>query len=594
MTDAAYHWTESTCWELPFFGLPSRIPWPNDIPDEVANRNPFEMEHLLDAIDKMGDAPGEPWASFSDAAEVLEELSEALEDSEIAQATELIEKFDSLHPGTAFSLYHLGMIARLEGREDDALKLYREAATKTTKVPALWNNVGMLLAMRGERDEAIEAFKRVLEMMPRDATALEGLAQLRAIVKVVRDPNDPASVSYIDIPTYEKHMLQQLNGATQNAPKLLEHGEQLLRDGLVPELGLQAIERAAQLQPGDPRTLMSLVMARKVSGQKEKAREAITSYTEKFPEDPRGFFQLAQLRSEEENKDAERVALEKVLELDPNAQPAIAIYFDLSPTEHDPEKEQALTDFAAQRQSWMAFLLASDLARRRGDSRTSLKWAERAHEVNPDAEEVLLQYASAIGEARDFAKLASVIKPRVESGKFSKRLDWAYAHVLQQLGLTKDAVGVLKKAASGQDVPEEFKQQVATTLDAWAGFITGCGVPLEVHQTGFLIRPMLLTLDDGDGGVVLQAGVPLPASASFPWRATSAEARVPLQQGQHVGSTEVRALGTFMVRDIQPKPDGRTTIDCHVTAQREGAIHFRATQDGRKLRVGWKPPTTAR
>lgn len=595
MSEAPYRWIESTSWELPFFGLPTRIPWPNDVPDEVANRTPFEMEHVLDAIDKMGDQPGEPWASFRDAADVLDDLAEALEDTEVARATELINQFEERFPGTAFALYHLGMIARLEGREDDALKLYREAATKTTKVPALWNNVGILLAMRGERDEAIAAFKRVLEINPRDATALESLAQLRAIVKVVRDPKDPTSVSYVDIATYGKHMIQQLNSVGNKPEELLKIGGQLLNDGLVPELGFQAIERAAQLQPNDQHALMALASACSMGGKKEKARETLTRYTELFPQDPRGYFSLAQLCSEDENDEAETAALEKVLELDPNAQPAIAIYFDLSPTEHDPEKEEALTEFAAERNSWMAFILASDLARRRGDAKTTLKWAVRAHDIAPDREEVLLQYTAAIGDARDFAMLASVIKPRVEEGKFSKRLDWAYAHVLHQLGLTKDAIGVLRRAATSEGVPEEFKQQAAAVIDAWNGMLTGCGVQLEVHQTGFLIRPVLLTLDDGDeGGVVLQAGAPLPVSGSFPWRAKGSEARVSLQQGQNTATSESRSLGTFVIRDVQEKNPGPTTVECQVIAQRDGAIHFRAIQDGRKLRVGWMPPTGAR
>ena len=593
MSEAPYRWIESSSWELPFFGLPNRIPWPLDVPDEVANRTPFEMEHVLDAIDKMGDEPGEPWASFRDAADVLDELAEALEDSEIARATELIEQFERLYPGTAFALYHLGMIARLEGREDDALRLYREAATKTSAVPALWNNVGILLGMRGEREEAIKAFQRVLEIAPRDATALESLAQLRAIVKVVRDPKDPAAVSYVDVATYRKHLAGQLTAVANNPDELLKHGEQLLRDGLVPDLGLKAIERAAQLRPDDQPTMMALVAALIMSEKKDEARATLIRYTELFPEDPRGFFSLAQLYAEEgaeENEDAELTALEKVLELDPNAQPAIAIYFDLSPTEHDPVKEAALTEFAAEHKSWMAFIIASDLARRRGEARTCLKWAERAYETNPDSEEVLLQYTTAIGDARDFTRLASIIKPRVEEGKFSKRLDWAYAHVLHQVGLPKDAMAVLRKAATSKDVPEEFKQQAGNTIDAWNGLLTGCGVQLEVHPTGYLIRPVVLTIEDGDGGMVLQAGAPLPASASFPWRASGADARVVLQQGQSSGSVPPRTLGSFLIRDIRPD----TPIECHVTAQRDGAIHFRATQDNRKLRVGWMPPAGGR
>lgn len=590
MSDAPFRWIDSTSWELPFFGLPSRIPWPSAVAEEVAQRNPFELEHLLDAIDTMGAHPGEPWAAFREAAKVLDDLADALEDMEVGPASELIGKFEAAFPGTAFVLYHRGMVARLEGREDDALAAFKEAAAKTDKVPALWNNVGLLLAMRGERDEAIAAFKKVLDLHAGDATALEGLAQLRAIVKVVRDPQKPQEVSYIDIPTYGNMMVQQLNSVADQPDQILALGEQLLRDGLLPELGFKAVMRAAELRPDDPRTLMAVANGWRIGGNKEKTRETLVRFTEVLPNEPRGFFSLAQAYAEEDNRPGERQALEKVIELDPNAQAAIAIYFGLAPGEHDPKKEEALTNFATERKSWMAFILASDLARRRGDAQTGMKWAERAYEVNPDSEEVLLQYTGAIGETRDFTKLASVIKPRVEEGRFSKRLDWAYAQTLHQLGLVPDATAALRRAASGPDVPEDFKQQAATTLDAWSGRVTGCGVPLEIHQTGYLIRPLLVTLEDGDGGVVVQAGAPLPATGNFVWRANGAETRVALQQGQS-GTLEPRALGTFVVGEIQRQPD-RTTIDCHVIIQRDGAIHFRATQDGRKLRVGWTPPST--
>ncbi|MEA3210578.1 MAG: hypothetical protein QOE70_3635 [Chthoniobacter sp.] len=594
MSDAPYRWIESASWELPFFGLPARIPWPNAVPSEVASHDPFEIEHLLDAVDLMGADPGEPWASFRAAARVLDDLAEALEDSEVGRATELLEEFERLHPGTAFALYHRGMVARLEGREDDAIRHYRAAAEKTPKVPPIWNNIGVLLAMRGDRDAAIEAFRRVLEVTPRDRTALEALAQLRVLVKLQRDPKDPNSIVFVDLPTFQKMAVDQMNQAANNPDEMLTRGEQLLRDGLIPELGLKALERSVQLRPDHPRSLLALTAAQRLGGQFDAARQTITRYTELFPQDAQGFFHLAQVCNAAGDAPAELAALEKVLDLDPNVQPAIGVRFQLSPTEHDPAKEEALTRFGEERKSWMAFVLASDLARRRGDARGALKWAERAYAINPDSEEVVLHYTAVIGDARDFAKLASVIKPRLESGKFSKRVDWNYAQVLHQLGLVKDAIAVLRKAASAPDAPDALKEQGALVIDAWSGLVTGCGVPLEIHQAGFLVRPVLVALADGDGGVVLNAGAQLPAEASFPWRANGTEARVSLQQGQGESSLEPRALGAFAIRDIQPGADGSPTIECLVAALPDGALQFRALQDGRKLPVGWAPPGGAR
>ena len=116
------------------------------------------------------------------------------------------------------------------------------------------------------------------------------------------------------------------------------------------------------------------------------------------------------------------------------------------------------------------------------------------------------------------------------------------------------------------------------------------GLDIQEGPSASTYRPVVLTIEDGDGGMVLQAGAPLPASASFPWRASGADARVVLQQGQSSGTVPPRTLGSFLIRDIRPD----TPIECHVTAQRDGAIHFRATQDNRKLRVGWMPPKPGR
>ncbi|HEX8297351.1 MAG TPA: tetratricopeptide repeat protein [Chthoniobacteraceae bacterium] len=594
MTETAYSWIESTSWELPFFGLPTRIPWPSDISPDVANSDPFEIEHMLRAIDSMGADAGDPWVHFALAANVLDELAESLEDSEVVRARELLEEFERLHPGTAFARYHLGMVARLEGREEDALQHYREAAEKTPRVAAIWNNVGILLAMRGAREEAIEAFRKVLEIAPGDRTALEGLAQLRVLVKLMRDPKDPSSAAFVDMPQFRQMVAQQLQQLANDPDQMLSRGEQLLRDGLVPDIGLQALQRALQLRPDHPRTLLAMAAAWRMAGQFDQARQAITRYTELHPEDPQGYFHLAQICNAAGDGEGERVALDKVLELDPNVQPALGLRFQLSPTEHDPGKEDALGRFGEERRSWMAFVLASELARRRGDAKTAVRWAERAYAIDPEAEDVILHYTAAIGDARDFAKLAKVIKPKLESGQYSKRVDWNYAQVLQQLGLVKEAIAVLRKAASAPDAAADFKANAALAIDAWSGLVTGAGLPLEVHSSGFLVRPVIVSLSDGDGGVVVNAGAALPSEGSFPWRADGVEARVALQQGQTGSSLAPRALGTFLIRDIRPAAERATTIECHVSALPDGRLHFRARQDQRKLPVGWIPAAGSR
>ncbi len=584
MTDAPYIWIESTSWELEFFGLPNRIPWPANLDPALANSDPFEMNHLLDAVESMGaDAP-EPWGRFLKASEHLDEFGEAVQNSEIVRAYELLEKFDEQFPGTAFALYHRGSLSRLEGDDEGAVELFQQAVEKAPRGVAIWNSIGVVNATQGKRDEAVAAFKKALEVSPQDRTALEGLVQMRELVKLLRNANDPNSAFYMDLPTFNQMAMRQVQQLVNDADQLMGYGEQLLREGYAPEAGLAAMQRAATLKPDDARAVIGLTMAYRTQEKLDEARATITPFTEKHPEDPRGFFFLAQICNAQGDAEGEAKALDRVLELDPNAQAPLGIRFKLNDAEHDPAKEAELARWAEERKSWMAYILASNVARKRGDVKPAVKWAEKAYALAPDVEDVLLHYTATLGEARDFQKLVSVIKPQVDSGKFSKRLNWNYAQVLQQTGLTEDAIKILRDAAAG-DAPADFKAAVTQTIEAWSGELTGCGVPLEVHQAGFLQRPVLLVIDDEEGGIVLAAGAKVPTHASFPWRANGPETRVQLQQGESGGSLDVQPLGAFIVRGIE----SAGPIECFVVVQQDGSMLFRATQGNRKLKVGWAP-----
>jgi tetratricopeptide (TPR) repeat protein len=186
-------WINSTSWELEFFGLPNRIPWPATVDPALANNDPFEMDHLLDAIEALGTEAGEPWDRFLKASAQLDEFGEAIQNSEIVRAYELLESFDTQFPDTAFALYHRGSLARLEGDDDGAVELLSAAGEKAPRGVPIWNSLGVVLAMLERRDEAVAAFKKALAVAPQDRTALEGLAQLRELVKLLRKADDPNS-----------------------------------------------------------------------------------------------------------------------------------------------------------------------------------------------------------------------------------------------------------------------------------------------------------------------------------------------------------------------------------------------------------------
>ena len=347
-------WIDTTSWELPFFGLPRHIPWPADVDAAEANREPFEVDHLLRAIELLGPSATEPWSSFFAASDHFSDLIEALQENEIGRALEALDEIDRLLPGTAFALFHRAFIARRDGSDEEAIALYREAAAKCPEVAAIWNNLGTLLAMRGERAEAIAAYRRALEAQPNEPNSLEGLASLRELVKLKSgDPRNPEAVRFVDIPTFRGLAAQQIAAMT-DAEALFNYGEQLLRDGTALEAAVQALERSAEILPAQPKTMHALAAAYRLHGQGDKARETLARYVQMHPQDPNGYLHLAQTCSALGDETAELAALEEALRLDLNLQPALAARFRIGPGEHDPAKEDALAAFGEERGSWMA------------------------------------------------------------------------------------------------------------------------------------------------------------------------------------------------------------------------------------------------
>lgn len=84
---ASYVWLDSNSWELEFFGLPHRIPWPADIDASKASEEPFDHVELVRAIEMLGPDAGDPWTGFRLASVNFDELAECLEDFEFPRAS---------------------------------------------------------------------------------------------------------------------------------------------------------------------------------------------------------------------------------------------------------------------------------------------------------------------------------------------------------------------------------------------------------------------------------------------------------------------------------------------------------------------------
>jgi len=587
----SFVWVESTSWEPAFFGLPQRIPWPTDIDLAKASEDPFDHVELVRAIEMMGPDAGDPWTGFRLASINFDELAECLEDGEFPRAAELLDEVERLHPGTSFVAFHRGVVARQDGRFEEPVGHYEAAAQKTPNVGVIWLHLGTLLAQEGARDRAVAALHHAVRCNPKDTNALEALASLRAAVKLLRDPKDPKSAVYVTPQQFRQMAAQQVQQLQNDPAGLMQFAEFQLRNGFAPDLGVQALERAVQLKPDDPATAAALSNGYRVMGQHDKAKEVAVGLSEQHPSMPQAWLNLAQILHAAGDKDGERRALENMLAINPNAQPALAILFDLN-SGVSAEKEGKLAAFAEEKSAPVPLLLASSSARERGDQTQAVAYAARAYELAPENEEVLLHYCAMLGDAKDAGRLFSHIEPAIQSGKFSPRLAWNFAQALRSLGRTNEAVQTLINAASAENVPEEFQQAASTTIDFWAGRLAQCEIPLNLSKTGTIARPVVINLDGEDGAVVLAAGQPTPTEGRFPWRVRlngDGETRISLQQGQAGSPMDPMLLGTFAVK-VPPLTGGAHTIQCLVGVGQEGRLLFKAVQGNKELPVRWIAP----
>ncbi len=586
---STFIWIESPAWQLDFFGIPHRIPWPEGAPVPDGQHAQFDMAALLSGVESCVNAePGliGPWRGFLAAAQHFDGMTEALEDHEYSKAGELLAEIEKHHAESPYSLFHQAFIARQCGNDQEAVRLYAAAAEKAPGIPFIWDNLGTMLAENGNREQAIHAFMNALQTNPQDQVALESLVQLKAAVKLLRDPKDPKSAVVVPMEQFKAMAEQQLGQIEQHPEQVLAFGEQLLKDGLIPEVGVAALEKANAVQPDQPRVLVALGAGYRMLGKFEESKAAFSRYCELQPQDPWGPFNLAQTLNAMDDKEGEKAALAKALEVDPNIQQALGIHFELK-GENDIEKENRLVAFAEERSAWMPLLIASSMARDRGDVATAVSYVAKAHERNPKAEEVLLQYAAMLGDAKDATTLEVVIQPAVSSGRYTKRLDWNYAQSLRQVDKTSQAIEALRRAQMG-DAPADFKAAAESAIEHWTGLRAQSGAAMEVHGSGQLLRPLVLALEDGDGGMILNPRQALPAQHKFPWRADGNEARVKLQQGQTGIGGAPTSLGTFVVRNVTPATEGNTTVECRVEATPDGRLTFTAGQNGRKLPVDWE------
>ncbi len=138
-------------------------------------------------------------AAATAAAPVDTRLTRLYADKRWGDALAMIETELASKPGDVAMQIQKGVVLSNLNRGADALVLFRKVATEHPELPEAHNNLAVLLAARGEFDQAREALDRAMRTSPSYATAHDNLGDLYAHMasdayrKALRYDKQPAS-----------------------------------------------------------------------------------------------------------------------------------------------------------------------------------------------------------------------------------------------------------------------------------------------------------------------------------------------------------------------------------------------------------------
>jgi len=107
-----------------------------------------------------------------------EEVQKSLSQRDWGKAMGLIEAYLQNQPRDPQMRFWRARLLDQQKRTDEAFEVYLQLAQDYPELPEVQNNLGVLLAARGNMDEAKQAFEQALRNNPNYATAHENLGDV--------------------------------------------------------------------------------------------------------------------------------------------------------------------------------------------------------------------------------------------------------------------------------------------------------------------------------------------------------------------------------------------------------------------------------
>jgi Flp pilus assembly protein TadD len=197
-----------------------------------------------------------------------------LQDGQVTEGRELLEKVHAESPNSAKITYLYGQALSMEGRKEDAIRLFRASLDLNPTDPTLLLHLGESFLLEGLFTEAVEALSKVTELRSESVEAWISLGRAQEAMKDTTAAADSYRRAMAVAPEDQRGYLNlgylhQMLGQPEEAVQVWEEGRTHVASSFTlhfnlaiayletgrREAGLYSIERALELRPQDPEAL---------------------------------------------------------------------------------------------------------------------------------------------------------------------------------------------------------------------------------------------------------------------------------------------------------------------------------------------------
>ena len=601
-----WKWIETHHWEVQFHGLPASVPWfEGDAlpPLELSPGEPgreFPVLRLYEAVSAYlaDDAVPEKdvrFVGFAAQIDLGNAFNEALERSDWIAAMGVLRDMERIGHECGYLEFNRAFLLGRTGDAAGARAAYRRGTELASDVEMLWAHYARTSQEAGDRAEASRAWWQCLRILPKHQQAVEALASFGELIVPSRR-DQPGEVEIFRPEELREKFTADLSSLHGDAEKLRAFSGEVLHGGMFPDLALEALEEAVELDPDNAEGLRNCGVALRVSGRLDEALTVLQRAELHDPDDPWVHFHIAEVLIAQRDQEGMVTRLAHVLDLDPNHKAAIELSFIRLASGPAAEKEDTLTDWGKAHGSWRAFLIAADSAWKRGEKERAVRLAEEANKIAPEEGDVFLTYTGMLTAVGENEWVAALTRPRLGKGEQNPRAWMNYASALDAMGLREEAIQTLTRALAELTFEEpQARNHFENCIAHWSGCVAEVDVEIETHPGTDALRRSIFFVKDGKrNGRLFEAGIGAPNKRVIEMRLekTRPEFDLLIEQQNAEEPFDAHNLGAFTVRGYDESRLAEEPLKLVFVFLPDGKLQCAPWQGERRIQASWNfvPP----